>query len=123
MGRDRNYPVSKEQEENTEDLLARVNRLLDYFLATNPDFVVRINSGYRPPAINARTKGAAVNSHHMRCKAIDLADPDGILDDWAMDNLPRLEECGMWMEHPAATKGWAHFQSVAPRSGRRVFYP
>lgn len=83
-----------------------------------------VNSGWRPPDINAGTPGAAVKSLHMRCLAIDLYDPDGDLDEWALANADTvLKDLGLWLEHPAATKGWCHVQLVPPRSGRRTFYP
>jgi hypothetical protein len=83
-----------------------------------------VNSGWRPPDINARTRGAALRSLHMQCLAIDISDPDGDLDDWCLDNADTvLRALGLWLEHPAATKGWCHVQLQPPRSGRRVFYP
>ena len=76
-------------------------------------------------AINGTTPGAAVNSKHMTCQAIDLHDADGEVDDWLMTTIGQamLRDIGLWHEHPAATKGWAHVQTVPPRSGRRTFYP
>lgn len=61
----------------------------------------------------------------MKGQAIDLADPEGLLDDWLMSDtgLDAMGAIGLWMEHPAATKGWTHLQSIPPASGRRVFYP
>lgn len=84
-----------------------------------------VSSGWRPPAVNAATAGAAVNSRHMTGQAIDLYDPDGDLDEWLMtgEGQATLTALGLWMEHPSATKGWCHLQTVPPRSGRRVFYP
>ena len=76
------------------------------------------------PAINESTPGAAVRSLHITCQAVDLYDPDGSLDAWLLDNADTvLKDLGLWLEHPAATKGWAHVQTKPPRSGRRVFYP
>ena len=83
-----------------------------------------VTSGWRPPDVNASTPGAALRSLHMQCRAIDLFDPAGDLDDWCLDNATTvLRDLGLWLEHPAATKGWCHVQTVPPRSGRRVFYP
>lgn len=87
-----------------------------------------VTSGWRPADINAGVPGAAVRSKHITCQAIDLYDPDGDLDDWLLTQAtaPRggvLGELGLWLEHPAATKGWAHVQTVPPGSRRRVFYP
>jgi hypothetical protein len=111
--------------ELTPDMLAdaqvivdRGNQLLTQFGEGR-----EITSGWRPFAVNQLVTGAAVHSNHTRCMAVDLADPDGSLDDWCLDHATLLEGLGLWQEHPAATKGWCHVQSVAPRSGKRVFYP
>jgi hypothetical protein len=103
-------------------LLSRVNRLI---LRMPPGIVSdwRVTSGYRPVAINAATPGAAKHSLHMVCKAIDIEDDHGMLDDWLMDNLTWMAEEQLWLEHPAVTKGWTHWQSDPPRSMKRVFYP
>jgi hypothetical protein len=84
-----------------------------------------VTSGWRPPAINAGTPGAALRSKHLTCQAVDLYDPDGDLDEWLMtDGGQRaLVDLGLWIEHPACSKGWSHLQIVPPRSGRRAFYP
>jgi uncharacterized protein YcbK (DUF882 family) len=92
-------------------------------LETKPDNKSLVSSGWRPPSLNAKTAGAAPNSKHMTCQALDVYDPDGDLDEWCMENLAKLEEAGLWLEHPSATKGWCHLQIVPPRSGKRVFYP
>lgn len=80
-------------------------------------------SGWRPMSINQSTRGAAPRSLHITCEAGDLYDPEGAIDDWCMDHLDVLEQLGLWLEHPSATKGWCHVQTQPPRSGRRVFYP
>lgn len=83
-----------------------------------------VSSGWRPAEVNAATPGAAPRSLHMQCLAVDLYDPDGDLDDWLLASAETvLRDLALWLEHPAATKGWAHVQLVPPRSGRRVFYP
>ena len=102
-------------------LLAHKNGVLLY---TNPKTKSLVSSGWRPPAVNASTPGAAPNSLHMICRAIDIYDPEGDLDEWLVGvTHTYLTGMGLWLEHPAATKGWAHLQDKAPRSGRRVFYP
>jgi hypothetical protein len=82
-----------------------------------------ITSGWRPEAVNKRVPGAALRSKHTLGMAIDLGDPDGDLDEWCLEHLDVLERIGCWLEHPASTKNWTHIQTVAPKSGRRVFYP
>ena len=82
-----------------------------------------VNSGWRPTAINAATAGASPRSRHITCQAIDLCDAFDALDGWCMANLPALEAIGLWLEHPSATPGWCHVQTLPPGSGNRVFFP
>jgi hypothetical protein len=34
-----------------------------------------------------------------------------------------LEEAGLFMESPSKTPRWVHFQTVPPKSGKRIFIP
>jgi hypothetical protein len=96
----------------------RVNLLLEAFGEPR-----RVNSGWRPAAINAGVPNAAAKSKHMTCQACDLNDDDGSLDAWCMANLQILERIGLWLEHPDSTPRWTHWQIVPPGSGNRVFRP
>lgn len=120
MGRDAAYPqdLTGEIEANAEELLRRVNKLLAEFGEARA-----VRSGWRPPAVNEATAGAAPRSKHMTGQAIDLDDPEGDLDEWCFARPDRLEALGLFQEHPGATKSWTHLQSVPPRSGNRVFWP
>jgi len=109
--------ASQEVIDNATELLEKVNA----FLAESP-FDPKVSSGWRPPAHNAKV-GGAPNSKHMTGEAIDLADPEGKLGDWVMENVEVLVKHGIWCEHPDATPTWLHCQIVPPRSGRRFFYP
>lgn len=82
-----------------------------------------VNSGWRPPSVNASTPGAAKFSRHMTGEAVDLEDGDGYLDEWCLAHQDVLVRVGLWQESPASTKGWAHVQIVPPRSGNRIFFP
>lgn len=84
-----------------------------------------VTSGWRPPDVNASTPNARPRSLHLRCQAVDLYDPDGDLDEWLLSEGGQrvLADLGLWHEHPAATKGWAHVQTRPPLSKRRTFYP
>lgn len=128
MGRDVQYAeqLTSELKLSAGETVRRVNLLLAEYgepTPVNPATQSAVSSGWRPPAVNARTAGAAAKSRHMTCQAIDIYDPDGDIDNWCMDNLDKLAIAELWMEHPAATKGWCHLQIVPPRSGKRVFYP
>lgn len=112
---------------NALDLLTRVNGLLGEVALRRPDLSAatapEVNSGWRPALYNAKIPGAAVNSKHITGQAIDLADPDGELDEFLFANPEYLAEAGLYLEHPLATKNWCHLQSVPPRSGRLIFFP
>lgn len=120
MGRDRLHrgELTHELRVNARETLRRVNRLLQ-----RAGLARRVSSGWRPASINAAVPGAAPNSKHILCLAIDLEDHDGALDAWCLANLQALEEIGLWLEHPDATPGWCHLQIQPPRSGNRVFEP
>jgi hypothetical protein len=124
--------LTAEHRANAAAIVARINLLIAELqadegykadLEIHPKTKALISSGWRPAKINALTPGAAVRSKHMTCQACDLYDPDGDIDEWALAHPDVLERIGLWQEHPSATKGWAHFQIVPPRSGKRVFYP
>lgn len=119
-GRDTEYPadLTPKIEANADLTVALANQLLYNFGEMR-----KVNSGWRPPAVNAGTPGAAVFSRHMTGEAIDLYDPEGDLDEWCLAHPEILEKLGLWQEHPASTKGWCHVQTVPPKSQNRVFYP
>lgn len=131
MGRDKAYPddLTPEIDANADITIERANRLLTdaqadgVVLEKSPKTSSIVTSGWRPPAVNRNVPGAAPRSKHMTGQAVDIFDPEGDLDNWAMNHLERLEAVGLWLEHPSATKNWCHLQTVAPRSGVRVFFP
>ncbi|MCA3072163.1 MAG: hypothetical protein IOD11_17210 [Rhodocyclaceae bacterium] len=132
MGRDRTHGhlLGSDLRANAARTVESANALLvlaktaGVSLEANPRTGSIVSSGWRPPDINGATPGAALRSLHMQCLAVDLFDPDGDLDDWLLANNDTvLRDMALWLEHPAATKGWAHVQLRPPRSGRRVFYP
>lgn len=118
MGRDRKYTLTPDLEANAEETVDKINQLLDAFGESR-----KVRSGWRPPEINQATTNAAPKSRHMSCEACDLDDPEGDLDEWALAHPEILQQIGLWQEHPSATKSWAHFQIVPPKSGNRVFFP
>lgn len=109
---------SEEIQINARELLLRVNTLLAHI-----GVKTTVNSGWRPPSYNATIPNAAPNSKHMTGHAIDLADPEGEIDDILFKDPTILIDHKLWMEHPAATRRWTHLQSVPPRSENRIFFP
>lgn len=134
MGRREQYPTAMGPaiEREAVRTVELVNQLLNQAVTYGVDLSQRspqtgtlVASGWRPPAVNSSTTGAAPNSKHMTGQALDVYDPEGDLDDWLMtsEGQAALQALGLWMEHPGATKSWSHLQTVPPRSGRRVFWP
>lgn len=133
MGRNVTFAtqMTPQLEKNAALTVDLANRLLaaadscGVYSTVNPITGTHVNSGWRPAAINAATPNAAPNSKHMTGQAVDLADADGNLDEWLMTDAGQaaLTDIGLWMEHPASTKGWSHVQTIPPGSGNRVFYP
>lgn len=102
MGRDKEYPLSPELEANLKDLLEKVNKLRQLY--GKPMYV---SSGYRPGSYNTAAGGAKMSNHTI-CKAVDFKDPNGDIDAWCLQNMDKLKEIGLWLEHPDSTKGWCH---------------
>lgn len=121
MGRDKQYPqeLTAAIRADAAETVRRANLLLAEAGRTH----ATVNSGWRPPAVNAGVPGAAKKSNHMLGRAIDIGDDDGSLDAWCMAHLPVLERIGLWLEYPDSTPRWCHVQIVPPRSGNRVFRP
>jgi hypothetical protein len=107
------------------DLLFKVNALLVRCAALGIVMAdpTPIHSGWRPACYNAGVPGAAVKSKHITGQAVDISDDEGALHEFLFAQQAILEQEELWMEHPAATKGWCHLQSIPPRSGNRVFFP
>lgn len=116
--------LDKALRDNANILLTRVNRLMRQFGENR-----RVVRGFAPSVECLEPfrqfKEPFLPSRHQSAEAVDLADPEGDLDQWLLDNQRLLESCGLWIEHPATTRGHCHLQSVPPKGGsrRRVYYP
>ena len=111
-------PLNKTFEKNLIDLLTKINALRIDF---NKPMIV--SSGYRNPEHNAKV-GGATHSTHQSCQGIDIVDADGSLRRFCIaNNNAILKKHGLFMEHPAYTKGWCHLQTRKPQSGNIVFIP
>lgn len=121
-------PPSAALEANAKDLLKRLNLALTLFVRDHPEAGTPLNSGYRSPERNAQVPGAAPNSNHMKALAADIGDRNNRLGKWVVRNADKLAQVGLWCEDPRATvtpdgAQWVHFQSVAPKSGARFYFP
>jgi hypothetical protein len=119
-GRDQQYPLDYTQtvSDNLDRLLIPLNNIRN---AYGKPMIV--NSGWRPPSINANTPGAAPQSKHMLGLAADISDPDGALWAWVLENLQLMKNNDIFMEDKRWTPGWVHFGLGKPASGHRIFVP
>ena len=140
MGRDKEYPLDLELAFNMADTLAALN----YIRGRYGKPLVG-SSGYRPGKYNVAA-GGADNSSHKLCLAEDFHDEPalkvmpstpifgkycidgqpyflGEFGAWCLTNMEELKKAGLYMEHPAYTKGWVHLQKRPTSSGNRVFIP
>ena len=133
-------PRPRNHEQNAADLIRRRNALrAEWMVATgkecpvDPDTGCEISGvergdgdgGYRTPG----TRTGAAGSSHRDGRGIDDYDPGDELDTW-LDQFEdgkggnsKLQQHGLYREHPSATKGWCHLTTKAPGSGKRTFYP
>ena len=84
--RDKEFPLSDEQEANLKALTAVLNKVREAYGKS-----LTVSSGYRPAAINASV-GGAKKSNHLMCLAADIADKDGKFTEWVMDNLDKVKK-------------------------------
>jgi hypothetical protein len=132
-GRDLTYPknYTPEISENLDDVLAVMVQVEKLWIEGGgaPFFV---NSGWRPPSLNAATPGAAPLSKHMEGLAVDIGDKEGNLARWVLSHLDDMKRLGLFFENFCWTRtmaglsdigGWVHFQIVPPKSGHRIFIP
>ncbi len=115
MGRDKEFPLTPDLEANLTKLLTALNGLREKY--GKPMIV---SSGYRPGKYNTAA-GGAKNSSHLSCEACDFKDSSGELKKWCTDNVPVLEEFGLYMEDPTRTPTWLHVQ-IRPTKNR-IFKP
>lgn len=120
MGRNIQFPkeYTAEVSDNLDKLLSMINKVRKAY--NKP---MTVSSGWRPAGINSATKGAAKRSNHLLGLAVDIADPDGKLATWTIQNIALIASFGLFIEDIRYTKNWVHYQCVPPASGKRVFIP
>jgi len=105
-------------DDNLDDLLVRINKIRNAY--SKP---MRVSSGWRPASINGMIKGAAPKSNHIIGCAVDIFDGSGELMKWCLANLDVIADAGLYLEDFRWTPNWIHFQSIRPKSGKRLFIP
>lgn len=120
-GRDKQFPSDWNQQlsDNLDETIQKVNA----FLVAVGLQDRKPSSGWRPPSVNASTKGAAPRSNHMLCMAADIEDADGAVWRACMANLALLKTLGLYLEDKRWCPTWTHFQTIRPASRKRIFLP
>lgn len=118
----RKYPTTPMIDQNLHELCRRLNIVREAF---NKPMIVTsgLRSEKQQEELIKAGKSSALKSKHLTGHAADIQDLDGSLAKWCLENVKVLEQAGLWIEQPAYTHGWVHFQSVPPRSGNRFFVP
>lgn len=102
---------------NMEGLLVKINKIRAAY--SKPMIVT---SGIRTMVDQMRINPKAPKSNHLTGHAIDIADPGLELTAWLKGpGADLLKEVGLYCEE--GNPNWAHFQDIAPKSGRRWFLP
>lgn len=113
-----------------EDLLGRVNDLISEANSSCRSLVCPNTGSQISGSVNGQGDGGyrlpmsttgSQRSSHKEARAVDVYDPGGELDAWLTDE--KLEQYGLYREHPDATPGWCHLTTRAPGSGNRTFHP
>lgn len=107
---------------NATLLASKVARML---LSLGYEQPLKVSSGFRPPAVNAATPGAAKRSLHMTGQAVDF---EGQELGKFIRSHPRGPEVlraeGLFMEALEATPTWVHIDmGVRPDRKSREFRP
>lgn len=112
--------LTKTIKDNAVVLLNKVNQLLQELGITN----VKVSSGFRPSAVNAKVKGAAKKSLHMSGRAVDIYDPEHEIMHKILARPDLLKKYDLWLEAPECTPSWTHLDN-GTRTERplRVFKP
>lgn len=123
---DRKALASLSDLENARDFVDCVNLVLRQIEYKGK---ADITSGYRPPAVNAATPGAAKGSAHQRCLAADFDDQDlGRAIRAHQDGAYWLRNRGLFMERlestTSANGGWTHVdRAIRADRPNREFAP
>lgn len=119
--------LTPELKNNLAELFAKIN-----VIRTAYGKPMTVTSGYRSMKHHKEiyaakgitdTSKIPMQSKHLYCQAVDIADGDGKLKAWLSNNVQLLENAGLWCEDFSCTKQWLHFQTVPPKSGKRFFMP
>ena len=125
-----NHPdVTDEVRSNAEELLLRVNALLEDAFRDGIDLSLNKQTdsyvsgtqygGFRPQSCPI----CAPKSAHKTGQAVDIYDPWDALDEWIDKHPACLEAHDLYREASSATRRWCHLSTRAPKSGKRTFLP
>lgn len=104
-----NYPTTLIIDANLRILCDKMNEVRNAYGSP-----MIITSGLRSEAQQQQLisdgKSNAPKSHHLSGEACDIADSDKKLTEWVKNNMPLMEQIGLWFEDFGHTPTWVHFQ-------------
>ena len=116
------YPTTPEIDQNLNILHEKINEIRDLY-----GIPMIVTSGLRSVEQQQNLildgKSNAPHSKHLTGQAVDIQDKDKALKNWVIANMDKMKEIGFWFEDFDHTIGWVHFQTVSPKSGKRIFIP
>jgi len=80
-----------------------------------------VSSGYRSPGHNILI-GGAKNSWHVKCGAIDIADPKKELQKWIINNVKLIKDLGLQVEDFKFTPNWVHLDIARRHLVNTIFF-
>lgn len=120
--------LTPQRKANALILLERVNALIEHMrnnvmFKINPCTETQVagltNGGFREQGTTVGKKFSA----HKEGQAVDIYDPDNLIDKYIDAYPDLLVKFDLYREHASATNGWCHLSTRPPKSGRRTFYP
>jgi hypothetical protein len=126
-----NYLKGRERhKEFQHEFTDQVKKNADRMIAATAEILSAFGSkrdvvhGWTPKNIAKRDGLDPVSPHHY-AQAVALEDFDGRLGQWALLNIERLVEMGVYLQSLAETREgdrpFVRFQIVRPRCGNRIF--
>lgn len=121
--------ISEDAQHNLDTLLEKMNEVRTAYAQP-----MTVTSGFRTmkhhleiyaaKGITDKTK-IPMASKHLFGQAVDIADSNGSVRKWVLENLDLMKKIGFWFEALESTPNWVHFQIVPYKSyteGKSLFF-
>ena len=86
-------------------------------------YAFTVTSGLRSAEDQLKINPAKKLSAHLTGEAVDVADKNGEIYQFCLDNINDIIRLGLYLESRDYTPTWTHQTIRAPKSGNRFFIP